>query len=97
VSVPIAKSTSPAATADAELLAVLIDILRGFELTASDFVVRLSSRTAWQQFFANAGGKPEDEYEFFQIVDKLEHLSWAAVVRQASTTFAKIIFDPFSS
>jgi len=58
--------------ADAELLAVLIDTLRGFDLTASDFVVRLSSRTAWQQFFANAGGKPEDEYEFFQVVDKAE-------------------------
>lgn len=58
--------------ADAELLAVQIDTLRGFDLTASDFVVRLSSRTAWQQFFANAGGQPEDEYEFFQIVDKAE-------------------------
>ncbi|MEI9896114.1 MAG: hypothetical protein WDN28_20180 [Chthoniobacter sp.] len=41
-------------------------------LTANDFVVRLSSRTAWQQFFAEAGGQPEDEYEFFQIVDKAE-------------------------
>ncbi len=60
------------ASADAELLAVLIDILRGCGLGQADFVVRLSSRTAWQQFFANAGGKPEDEYEFFQIVDKAE-------------------------
>lgn len=58
--------------ADAELLAVLIDMLRGFGLTEQDFVVRLSSRTAWQQFFAAAGGKAEDEYEFFQIVDKAE-------------------------
>lgn len=57
---------------DAELIAVLIDLLRAFALTEKDFVVRLSSRTAWQQFFANAGGKPEDEYEFFQIVDKAE-------------------------
>jgi histidyl-tRNA synthetase len=58
--------------ADAELVAVLIDMLRAFGLTAQDFVVRLSSRTAWQQFFAAAGGKPDDEYEFFQIVDKAE-------------------------
>ena len=62
--------SSPAA--DAELVAVLIDMLRGLALTEKDFVVRLSSRTAWQQFFAQAGGKPEDEYEFFQIVDKAE-------------------------
>jgi len=66
----IIGEASPAA--DAELLAVLVDTLRGFELTASDFVVRLSSRTAWQQFFAKAGGQPEDEYEFFQAVDKAE-------------------------
>ncbi len=66
----IIGEASPAA--DAEMVAVLIDTLRAFALTEADFVVRLSSRTAWQQFFANAGGKPEDEYEFFQIVDKAE-------------------------
>src|SRR5205807_10434966 len=66
----IIGEASPAA--DAELLAVLIDTLRGFGLAENDFVVRLSSRTAWQQFFANAGGQPDDEYEFFQIVDKAE-------------------------
>ena len=57
---------------DAELIAVGIDMLRAFGLTEKDFVIRLSSRTAWQQFFAQAGGKPDDEYEFFQIVDKVE-------------------------
>jgi len=62
----------PTPAADAELVAILIDMLRAMGLTESDFVVRLSSRTAWQQFFAQFGGKPEDEYEFFQIVDKAE-------------------------
>ena len=60
------------AAADAELLAVCIDTLRGFGFTENDIVVRVSSRTAWQRFFADAGGHPEDEYEFFQIVDKAE-------------------------
>jgi histidyl-tRNA synthetase len=60
------------AAADAEMLAVLIDSLRAFAFSENDFVVRLSSRTAWQQFFTDAGGKPDDEYEFFQIVDKAE-------------------------
>lgn len=63
-----------APAADAELLALLIDLLRACALGAEDFVVRLSSRTAWQEFFAQAGGRPEDEYEFFQIVDKAERL-----------------------
>ncbi len=62
----------PSPAADAELVAVLIDMLRVFGLTAQDFVVRLSSRTAWEQFFLAAGGTKEDEYEFFQVVDKAE-------------------------
>ncbi len=37
--------------ADAELIALLIDSLRALGLDAADFVVRLSSRTAWQSFF----------------------------------------------
>ena len=37
---------------DAELIALLIDVLRSFELTADDFVIRLSSRNAWQDFFS---------------------------------------------
>ncbi len=58
--------------ADAELLAVCVDTMREFGFGAGDFVVRISSRAAWQQFFAGAGGKPEDEHELFQIVDKAE-------------------------
>jgi histidyl-tRNA synthetase len=45
--------------ADAELIALLIDSLRAFGLTAKDFVIRLSSRNA-------------RAYEFYQIIDKLE-------------------------
>ena len=37
--------------ADAELIALLIDSLRELGLTANDFVVRVSSRNAWQDFF----------------------------------------------
>jgi histidyl-tRNA synthetase len=58
--------------ADAELIALLIDTLRAFGLTEQDFVIRLSSRKAWHEFFVTKHGKAENEYEFFQIVDKLE-------------------------
>jgi histidyl-tRNA synthetase len=64
--------------ADAELIALLIDTLRGLGLTTEDFVVRLSSRNAWQEFFAERGGRPEAAYEFFQIIDKLEREAPAA-------------------
>ena len=79
----ILGEASPAA--DAELVAVLIDMLRGVGLGEQDFVVRLSSRSAWQEFFAQAGGNAEEEYEFFQIVDKAER----APVEKTDAALAK--------
>ena len=57
---------------DAELIALMIDSLRATGLGADDFVIRLSSRNAWQQFFDLRGGQAAHAYEFFQIIDKLE-------------------------
>lgn len=65
----------PGPAADAELIALLIDSLRLLGLTSRDFVVRLSSRTAWQTFYTRSGADPTRAYEFFQIVDKLERES----------------------
>ncbi|MDB6029111.1 MAG: histidyl-tRNA synthetase [Verrucomicrobiales bacterium] len=64
-------------SADAELIALLIDSLRAFGLTENDFVIRLSSRNAWQDFYKQriTGEQPDAaqrEYQFFQIIDKLE-------------------------
>ena len=63
-------------SAEAELIALLIDTLRSFGLSAEDFVIRLSSRNAWQEFYRRATGNAargaEDEYRFYQIIDKLE-------------------------
>ena len=58
--------------ADAELIALLIDTLRDLKLTSDDFVVLLSSRRAWQDFFENGGGQEKDANDFYQIIDKLE-------------------------
>ncbi len=60
------------AGADAEIVALLIDVLRSLGLTHEDLVIRLSSRQAWQRFFAARGGDPARAYEFYQVVDKLE-------------------------
>jgi len=65
-----------ATAADAELIALLIDTLRSFGLTAEDFVIRLSSRNAWQEFYErgtrNREHAMEGEYQFYQVIDKLE-------------------------
>lgn len=58
--------------ADAELLALLIDTLRSFNLTDEDFVIRISSRNAWQEFFARRCPDESKAYAFYQAVDKLE-------------------------
>src|SRR5258707_5407994 len=54
--------------ADAELIALLIDTLRSFNLTSEDFFVRLSSRNAWHEYFTSRKGDPANEYEIYQII-----------------------------
>jgi histidyl-tRNA synthetase len=66
----IIGESNPAA--DAEIIALLIDTLRSFGLGAEDFVIRLSSRNAWQQFFTKRCPESAKAYDFFQIIDKLE-------------------------
>ncbi len=58
--------------ADSELIALLIDSLRALKLTAEDFVVRLSSRSAWQEFFTQRCADGSKANDFFQVIDKLE-------------------------
>jgi histidyl-tRNA synthetase len=62
----------PDVAADAELLALLIDVLRSFGLTHEDFVIRLSSRNAWQEFFSRRCPDESKAYALYQVVDKLE-------------------------
>src|SRR5436190_3689900 len=62
----------PDVAADAELIALLIDSLRVFGLTEDDFVIRLSSRNAWSDFYRQDGGTEQNAYAFYQAVDKIE-------------------------
>ena len=79
----IIGEASPAA--DAELISVLIDMLRGFGLTEKDFVVRLSSRDVWMTFLhsklgdalpepgsGESAGNSSQARQFFEILDKIE-------------------------
>lgn len=58
--------------ADAEIVALLIESLRALGLGAEDFVIRLSSRLAWQKFFSDRCSNETLAYEFYQAIDKLE-------------------------
>jgi len=58
--------------ADAEMLALAIDILRAFGLTEADFVLRVSDREAWLEFLRAKGIDDSRAADFLPIIDKME-------------------------
>lgn len=71
----------PSPAADVELIALLIDTLRAFGFTESDFVVRVSNRDEWLAFLA-ARGKEDRATEFLAVIDKLERIAPEELARQ---------------
>ena len=61
---------SPAA--DAEMIALAIDLFRAFGLTEDDFFVRVNDRNVWLDFLRARGVTQERASEFLQIIDKIE-------------------------
>ena len=60
--------------ADAEVVALLIDLLRSFGLGPRDFAIRLSDRSAWHDFLALNGIGKDRTGEFLTIVDRMEKM-----------------------
>jgi histidyl-tRNA synthetase len=58
--------------ADAELVAMAIDLMLDFGFEAGDFKVRLSDRRVWNLFAEKAGIGEADFASFLQIIDKME-------------------------
>jgi histidyl-tRNA synthetase len=56
--------------ADIELVALCIDVLRGFGLTEKDFVVRISDRGFWTDFLRKENVPPDRWDELLQAIDK---------------------------
>src|SRR5438874_10793155 len=56
--------------ADIELAAVSIDILRAFGFTEKDFVVRISDREFWTDFFRDTNVPAEAWEDLLQAIDK---------------------------
>lgn len=61
---------SPAA--DAELVALAIDLMRDLGFSADDFMVRLSDRRIWDDFAVEASIDAGDVPAFLSIIDKME-------------------------
>lgn len=61
----------PDESADAEVLALLIQIFADLELTEKDVQLHLSDRTLWFAFLESAGLKGEDLQKVLNVVDKM--------------------------
>src|SRR3989442_7880178 len=59
-------------SADIELIALCIDVLRAFGLTEKDFVVRISDREFWTDFLRQQNFPAERWEEVLQTIDKSE-------------------------
>jgi histidyl-tRNA synthetase len=66
----ILGDSSPATSA--ELIALAIDVVREFGVSAEDFIIRLSNREIWNAFLAEKNIAPEHTTTFLSIIDKIE-------------------------
>ena len=62
-------------SADAELIAAAIDMLRNLGLCAEDFQVHISSRTLLEQLFLCVGVKQDELLKLYGILDKMNKVS----------------------
>lgn len=58
--------------ADAELIAMAIDVMRQFGIGEGDFAIRLSNRQIWTQYLIERKIGEEHTAAFLQIIDKIE-------------------------
>lgn len=68
--------------ADAELIALAIDLMRAFGFTESDFRIRVSDRNAWVDFASRNGIEGEAVTAFLQIIDKMDRTPEEKVAEQ---------------
>ncbi|PYL08139.1 MAG: histidine--tRNA ligase [Verrucomicrobia bacterium] len=55
---------------DVELVALCIDVLRAFGFSEKDFVIRISDREFWTDFFREKNVPPDRWDELLQVIDK---------------------------
>ncbi len=60
------------AAADAEMIALAVDLFRAFGLTETDFFIRVNDRNVWREFLQARGVEAERAAEFLGVVDKIE-------------------------
>ncbi len=75
----------PSRAADAELIALSIDLMRDLGFTADDFTIRLSDRDAWIVFLEEQGLPADSAPAFLGIIDKMEREKPQATAAKLAT------------
>jgi histidyl-tRNA synthetase len=75
--------TSP--LADAEIIALAVDVIRAFGLTAADVRVRLSDRRVLEALLGSAGVLAAQMHAVFAAVDKIERMTREETRRRLTT------------
>lgn len=70
--------------ADAEVIALLIDLLRHFGFGPDDVAIRVSDRLAWHDFLEQFGIKPENKADFCRTYSKSSEIDARQGVRSTA-------------
>lgn len=84
----IIGEASPAA--DAEMIALAVDLLRKLGFTKDDFLIRVSSRQAWLDFLNKRDVKLDRAQEFLEIIDKLERFASSEIEKKLASFGIKL-------
>ena len=83
----------PGEQADAEVIALLLESLRGFGLSPQDLVLRLSDRVLWTLYLESLGMEGETALEVLAIIDKMERLPAEALEEKLAPYFHQATED----
>lgn len=79
--------------ADAEVIALVVSVLRDFGFRASDLRLRLSDRTLWSIFLEGLGFEGPRALEVLAVIDKMERLSAEDLHEQLRPFFNEAVED----
>lgn len=79
--------------ADAEIICLLVESLRSFGLTSSEFKLRLGDRNLWVLFLQSAGVEAERLIPVLSVVDKLEKVSEQALSEMMADALSGSLVD----
>jgi len=83
----------PSTAADAEIIALCIESMASFGLTADDVVIKISDRTLWMEYLSSLGINGEQALQILGIIDKMEREARPEILGKLRVHFADAAED----